>query len=424
MNYSELKQAIDLSRKINDLLIKAHRSLPYNLNVIDELHANENAHSRILCKLLQYQDENGKYSILESFITQISKIVPSFSQIVIEDPLITQEKGRIDLWIRDKKYAIILENKVCGASDQNRQLERYIDKTKKYNRNAYRDDNIYIVYLPADNHDPSNNSWGKYYGSTICNSNYANISYQYTILPWLQNDILPFCTLRENILSSAIYQYIDYLNGAFGLRTAQKQKYHMEKKWLKELGLEGDFPSHLEKLTTQLTELQAAHNVLSQYRDECINRFVNDFISISLDILNDTYGGEWGEKGNIFDGWLYFYNNEWCTGSLVHIEWSEVKINDLFAGENIEYEIKLHVEGILNTKELYTEILKHHLGKLYKRKGKTTFWFDVFSTDKPLGVMNKEELNKCLRRIYTTGVLKDIIYCIAKVSSEYKEKLK
>ena len=29
--------------------------LPYHLNVIDELHINENGHSRILTKLLQYR---------------------------------------------------------------------------------------------------------------------------------------------------------------------------------------------------------------------------------------------------------------------------------------------------------------------------------------------------------------------------------
>ena len=45
--------------------------LPYHLNVIDELYINENGHSRILAKLLQYKNENRHYDMLESLITYI-----------------------------------------------------------------------------------------------------------------------------------------------------------------------------------------------------------------------------------------------------------------------------------------------------------------------------------------------------------------
>ena len=58
----------DLIKLLNDFnkrYTSLKQRLPYHLNVIDELHINENAHSRILCKLLQYQSENGKYEFLE-----------------------------------------------------------------------------------------------------------------------------------------------------------------------------------------------------------------------------------------------------------------------------------------------------------------------------------------------------------------------
>lgn len=42
--------------------------IQYNLNIIDELHANENAHTRILLKLLSYE-QDGKKIVLENFIT-------------------------------------------------------------------------------------------------------------------------------------------------------------------------------------------------------------------------------------------------------------------------------------------------------------------------------------------------------------------
>ena len=45
---------------------------PYRLNVIDELHINENGHSRILSKLLQYRSESGQYIYLESLLSYIN----------------------------------------------------------------------------------------------------------------------------------------------------------------------------------------------------------------------------------------------------------------------------------------------------------------------------------------------------------------
>ena len=54
-------------------IAKLESKLPYNVNVIDELHANENAHSRILIKLLQYP-RDGKLPILESFKSHLRNI--------------------------------------------------------------------------------------------------------------------------------------------------------------------------------------------------------------------------------------------------------------------------------------------------------------------------------------------------------------
>lgn len=54
-----LKFAENLNKDIEN----KKKGLPYNINVIDELHINENAHSRILCKLLQYKNDEGKYEM-------------------------------------------------------------------------------------------------------------------------------------------------------------------------------------------------------------------------------------------------------------------------------------------------------------------------------------------------------------------------
>ena len=49
-------------------------ALPFHINVIDELHANENAHTRILTHLLKYK-EDGRHVILASFL----KLLPTFN---------------------------------------------------------------------------------------------------------------------------------------------------------------------------------------------------------------------------------------------------------------------------------------------------------------------------------------------------------
>ena len=113
---------------------------PYRLNVIDELHINENGHSRILAKLLQYRAADGIYVFLESLLHYINaKKKTNFPNKVVK-PDITQEEERIDLWVRDKDFALIFENKACGAFDQDTQLFRYIKRSEDH---GYKDEPIF-----------------------------------------------------------------------------------------------------------------------------------------------------------------------------------------------------------------------------------------------------------------------------------------
>ena len=188
---------------------------PYHLNVIDELYINENGHSRILAKLLQYKAENQHYEMLESLIGFIAENLKneSFGYINVNQPEITQEKERIDLWVRDKNYAIIFENKIYNAADQEAQLCRYIDKTKEYN---YQEEQIFVVYLSQNGEKPARQSWGGY--EDAFQHRYINLSFRGHILHWLEERVLPNVKIKESILRSAIEQYIDYLNGLFDLR--------------------------------------------------------------------------------------------------------------------------------------------------------------------------------------------------------------
>ena len=151
----EYKKLLDFSNSFQNALKRERLNLPYHINVIDELHINENAHSRILLKLLQYRNNNGEYEFLNSLIEYIVKKTSydQFKRIHFKEPIITQEESRIDLWIRDSstEYSIIFENKVYNAKDQDAQLSRYIEKTRN---KGFKEQNIFIIYLSSSGQEP------------------------------------------------------------------------------------------------------------------------------------------------------------------------------------------------------------------------------------------------------------------------------
>jgi hypothetical protein len=71
--YESLKELFDFIKKFKAIYDRETSKLPYHINLIDELHANENAHSRILEKLLNQKTNDGKYEILTSFVEYLKK---------------------------------------------------------------------------------------------------------------------------------------------------------------------------------------------------------------------------------------------------------------------------------------------------------------------------------------------------------------
>lgn len=218
MNEQQLSDLLKFASEFSSIKEEEQKKLPFHLNLVDQLHINENAHSRILMHLLSYKNENGKYVILTSLIDLIKeKHSGDFSKITIESPQITQEKEHIDLWVRDKVYAIIFENKIYNADDREAQLSNYIEKTLKHN---YNKNQIFVVYLSQYPKEPELQSWGEYKDSF--RSRYVNLSFCYDILPWLKDKIMPNIKYKELFLQTAIIQYIDYLEGLFKIRNIDK----------------------------------------------------------------------------------------------------------------------------------------------------------------------------------------------------------
>ena len=245
----------DFSHKYSEL----KQELPYHINIIDELHIDENAHSRILCKLLQCKNPiSGEYEILNFLLSYIQAKTKQndFERIELKDPIITQEKARIDLWIRDKKtsYTVIVENKVNNASDQEQQLARYIQRSIE---DGSKPENIFVIYLSrTGDKEPDEQSWENFKDSF--QNRYINLSFRDDILPWLKLHVLPNVRQRDEYLLHALKEYIDYLEGIFDKRIIDYKMNITMNEYLKELlGIEhdGDNVKALEILTKKQYEL-------------------------------------------------------------------------------------------------------------------------------------------------------------------------
>lgn len=261
-NIAELKKTFTVLAEFNSIYEEEKSNLPYHINLIDELHADENAHSRILAKLLRYKEDN-KYPFLESFFTNLCGF-----KLNIEKPKVEKVDscGRIDIPIFDEKYVVVIENKVTDkAIDQNTdkggQLARYIETIhKNYNRPL---ENIYVVYTPKYTREPVDECWindENYSYQDEFTSRYCSISYRDMIYPWLKDEILPSVFENDIYLRSAITQYIDYLEGTFKLRTIDENMNMKLQEFIKqELGLLDTQPEEAKKiLSDKKAELENA----------------------------------------------------------------------------------------------------------------------------------------------------------------------
>lgn len=187
--------------------------LPYSLNLLDEVHPNENSHSRILVKLLKYKEDN-HYPFLKSFFEFLKE---DFNGLNIKNPKIKAEKERIDITIKDDDYAVIIENKIHYAQEQETQVDKYVNEIKK----TYDIDKIFVIYLTRQGGNPSEGSLSKKTKEELKNR-YTSVNYRNHILPWLKETVLPKCDKKNVILFGSIEQYIDHLKGLFKIRDNMK----------------------------------------------------------------------------------------------------------------------------------------------------------------------------------------------------------
>jgi hypothetical protein len=131
----------------------------------------ENFHSEMLRKILDKKTpEIGNPGYLQVFVELLHKINPKIKHHFFSDAVSiecefgkTKQDGRIDIFIQDNKYALIIENKINGAPDQPNQLAKYLGSAKKNGKEV-----VAIVYLPLfKNTSPPIEDYAEEYGDYI-----------------------------------------------------------------------------------------------------------------------------------------------------------------------------------------------------------------------------------------------------------------
>ena len=299
--FQEYNSLLEFSDAFQSKFKEEKRNLPYHINVIDELHINENGHSRILCKLLCFANSKGEFEILESLLDYIIRTshLSEFERIKITKPIITQEISRIDLWVRDreKKYAIIFENKIYNATDQEAQLSRYIEKTIADGFNLK---NIFVVYLSQSGSEPDPQSWGEY--KDEFSPIYLNLSFNKDILVWLQQDVLPNIREKDMYLKNAVNQYVDYLEGLFFLRTIDNNMNMNLDKLISDHFELGKCKNDKEKaclLQEKMNELRDLIQKMQSLKDRTRQNIIEEWKQITKERFPDLHPLEKGEYSDV-----------------------------------------------------------------------------------------------------------------------------
>ncbi|TXJ59102.1 hypothetical protein EPJ74_11345 [Brachyspira aalborgi] len=138
-------------KRYEDILKKQDKKLDFNIfDIITDKWKKENFHSEILKFLLENY---------EVFFNNFLELINIKDKKEYSNAEITNEEARIDILIKSEKKAIIVENKINWAPDQNEQLAKYYKKVK----DEYKKEVEKIIYIvPSKDKNPDEQTFGEY----------------------------------------------------------------------------------------------------------------------------------------------------------------------------------------------------------------------------------------------------------------------
>lgn len=375
---------------------------PFHINVIDELHASENAHSRILVRLLQYFDGN-TYSILQTFVS----LIPSWDEqgISIANPDIMFNSEHIDVLIQEiSKYAIIIENKIHGAQDQNKQIERYVDTAIAH---GIPTDKIWALYVTRDGGKVVTDFSLTPHTKRILENRFIPLNYRDDILPWLKNIVLANCSEKEEWLNSALTQYTDHLEGLLEVRPSSiKSRKQLLHKIFETIGVkEPSDPIDIYRVLTKESEkLEAVQQVINGEIGELENSVFHSFNLITKSFFHKRFPSrDFIFNDNSKGGYYQIYPKDWFWGP--HLEWIPFYRGDLFTEKQIALRLHIEDQGKPHVKKLVESLLNDEDFKSAKHSWHGTLTKDEFFTlwwnlSKPFVLLSENEQEETLSKIY------------------------
>ncbi len=405
LSEKQLSVFFNEAKELSDQYEKLKSKEAYHINVIDELHANENAHTRILVRLLEY-NQLGRYPILETFLSLLQGWPEA--GLRIGNPQIDANIDYIDGLIEcPRQYAVIIENKIHWAADQYKQIERYVLEVKRHGIPA---DKIWVVYLTSDGNKIVEDYSYTEKVKAIIQDRFVTLNYRYDILPWLKETVLPECRVKEEWLITALKQYIDHLEGLLGLRVNQKTiQREMEKNLLIKAGLADDAdPARKYQAYKQLEEqfsslLQLASNGRASIEDDLLESFTK----LTMDYFDNKHKGRpfvINNKASI--GYYQVRPEDWPVD--VHLEWIPFRGENLVEGKDLT--IVLHIERVktaklrklvdgLNGDNDFSKLPGREDASINK-KNKATFLSITIPLEKAFIYQSDKERQLCLARFY------------------------
>lgn len=246
-----------------------------DINLIEDLRLSSNihetAHSRILFKLLK---SGKRYSF--PLWQEFSKMLgwDTNNATVFGPP----EKYNIDLLIegtdsKNNRFAVIIENKINDAIDQDEQIQRYIQSLKE--EESFKEDQIYVVYLTRNDNgkEPPEDSFPSAMKERFA-KRYHRISYEKEIRQWISNCQKIWV---NELIRSVLVQYGNYLTSLFE-PNKEKEEVMIEniKKWCFGGDHSSKSLSEIDSLIDQkkyaMFELQRQMDLF--YRDAVVSKMI------------------------------------------------------------------------------------------------------------------------------------------------------
>jgi hypothetical protein len=369
--------------------------LCFKFNLLDELGINEDDHTRILMQLLKY--EYVAAAFLNKFIAS--------GNLNIQKPRVAFFKQYVDWKIFEQDYCVIIENKINNANDQDRQIERYIETALKTLKDKQK---LFVIYLTADGRkgveSASLTAKAKEnldYKTPDDSGRFITINYKYDILPWLKDYVLPNCKFKDDILISGVKQYIDHLNGRFGLRERQKKIGELMSTKIEEVfGISAETAvDKLKVLKSKIAELEEFKNDINWYIQNKVLG-IDEFIELSNEHLNKNnkdadIGFIWYRNSVI----LQFYKKHWKKSGryFVDFAWYPFTDEDIASGN---WTLNIMVSN-LNLKEcLKKKIEENKLGRLPNEKNPDSIWSKECNLNKSFAQASDAEKRSFIESAY------------------------